>query len=156
MAKRFTDTEKYKDPWFRKLTPMAKTLFLFMCDDCNHAGIWKENLETFNFVYKSNATYSNIEEFGDKVIKIDNDTYLIHSFIKFQYGMLNPDNKAHFGVIRALSYAGIDYKQYVAPSKALGSSQGIGTGNGEGKEAGIGKRNSKGKVAAVTVDDVPF
>jgi len=151
MAKRFTDSEKYKDPWFRKLSPTCKMLFLFMCDDCNHAGIWKENLDTFNFIYKTSATKEDIDAMGDKVLKVNQETYLIQSFIKFQYGKLNPENKAHLGVIRALSYIGVDYLPYLAPSKDLGSSLGIGTGAGEG--AG----NGKGTVGSrITVSDIPF
>lgn len=151
MAKRFTDSDKYKDPWFRKLSPTCKMLFLFMCDDCNHAGIWKENLDTFNFIYKTSATKEDIDAMGDKVLKVNQETYLIQSFIKFQYGKLNPENKAHLGVIRALSYIGVDYLPYLAPSKELGSPLGIGTGIGE--EAG----NGKGTVETrITASDIPF
>jgi hypothetical protein len=159
MAKRFTDSDKYKDPWFRKLTPTSKMLFLFMCDDCNHAGIWKENLDTFNFIYKATASISDIDAMGDKISKINNDTYLIHSFIKFQYGKLNPGNKAHLGVIRALSYMGVDYTLYLAPSKELHSPQGIGIGIREGEEAGIGEEVGNGmanKEYVITTSDVPF
>lgn len=151
MAKRFTDSEKYKDPWFRKLSPTSKMLFLFMCDDCNHAGIWKENLETFNFIYKANATKEDIDAMSDKVLKVNNETYLIQSFIKFQYGKLNPENKAHLGVIRALSYIGVDYLPYLAPSKELGSPQGIGKGNGEGAGIGVGTGDKR-----ITAEDIPF
>jgi hypothetical protein len=159
MAKRFTDTEKYKDPWFRKLSPTSKVLFLFMCDDCNHAGIWKENLETFNFIFKMSASKEEIDSMGDKVIKVSPETYLIHSFIKFQYGKLNPENKAHLGVIRALSYIDIDYTPYLAPSKELHSPQGIGIGTGTGEEAGNGVGTGKVKTKKehiITTDDVPF
>lgn len=160
MAKRFTDTEKYKDPWFRRLKPELKTLFLFMCDDCNHAGVWKENLDTFNFIYKTNVQSQEIDTMGDKVQKINDDTYLLHSFIKFQYGDLNPENKAHFGVIRALQYAGVDYTPYLAPSKQLPSSQGIGTGNGEGSGngvgTGVGTQSVETTTLGITTREVPF
>lgn len=151
MAKRFTDSEKYKDPWFRKLNPTCKSLFLFMCDDCNHAGIWKDNLDTFNFLYQTAATGEDIKRLGDKVIHIGPETYLIQSFIKFQYGMLNPSNKAHLGVIKALAYAGVDYSPYLAPSKELASPQGIGIGEG----AGIGIGTGVGTVE-LTHKDIPF
>ncbi len=154
MAKRFTDSEKYKDPWFRKLTPKSKMLFLFMCDDCNHAGVWKENLETFNFIYKMDASKDDINALGEKVLKINEETYLIQSFIRFQYGELNPQNKAHLGVIRALKYASIDYMPYIAPSKDLHSPQGIGIGKGEREEAGNGIRN--GTTTDFTTTDIPF
>jgi hypothetical protein len=152
MAKRFTDTDKYKDPWFRKLTITGKMLFLFMCDDCNHAGIWKENLDSFNFIFQCNATKSDVEALKERVLRIDDDTYLIRSFIKFQYGKLNPANKAHLGVIRALLYVGIDYMPYIDEMKGLPSPTGIGIGTGEG--AGNGIRN--GTSTDFTTTDIPF
>ena len=148
MAKRFTDTEKYKDPWFRRLEPKIKILFLFMCDDCNHAGIWKENFDLFKLMYGFDVTHEDMLKLGDKVLRINEETYLIQSFIKFQYGNLNPNNKAHYGVIRALNYLGIDYQQYIAPLKELARCTGIGIGNGEG--TGIGKGNG------ITTTDIPF
>lgn len=159
MAKRFTDTEKYKDPWFRKLSPKHKILFLFMCDDCNHAGIWKENFDAFNIYYGMQADHKDMKAYGDKVIKVDSDTYLIKSFIKFQYGNLNPQNKAHFGVIRALTYANIDYSEYVAPLKPLPRCTGIGIGEGIGAGIGVGTgvgTQSKKDEPGITTDQIPF
>jgi len=161
MAKRFTDSEKYKDPWFRKLKPEIKMLFLFICDDCNHAGIWKENFDSFFMYYNFRLNHDDMKPLSEKVIRIDSDTYLIKSFIKFQYGNLNPQNKAHLGVIRALNYAGVDYMEYVAPLKQLQSCTGIGTGTGT--EAGIEVKTGTGTPGFVrqsntglTTSDIPF
>lgn len=156
MAKRFTDTEKYKDPWFRRLKPALKTLFLFMCDDCNHAGIWKENFDSFELYYGFKLTHDDMIGFGDKVLQLDNDTYLIRNFIKFQYGELNPDNKAHLGVIRALSYAGFDPEIYIAPSKRLQRCTGIGIGIGEGAGIGIGTGVGTSGKETISVNEIPF
>lgn len=134
-------------------------LFLFMCDDCNHAGIWKENFDLFKLYYGFSVGHSDMHLFGDKVARISDDTYLLQNFIKFQYGNLNPANKAHLGVIRALTYAGVDYHDYEAPLKPLGSPTGIGTGEG----AGIGLGTGTGSGSPVerntgyyTTDDLPF
>ena len=45
MAKRFTDTEKWKKPFIRGLEGAYKLLWLYICDDCDHAGIWQVDLE---------------------------------------------------------------------------------------------------------------
>ena len=39
MAKRFTDTDIWKKPWFRKSSPTQKCLFRYFVDNCDHAGI---------------------------------------------------------------------------------------------------------------------
>lgn len=121
MAKRFTDTEKYKDPWFRGLSPRLKALFYFMCDDCNHAGIWKENFDMFEFFFKIKITHEDMVEFGEKVRRINSDTYFITSFVKFQYGLLNDANKAHVGVLKSLNYNNIQTSPFLAPLKPLPS-----------------------------------
>ena len=45
MAKRFTDTEKWKKPFIRGLQGAYKLLWLYICDDCDHAGIWQVDIE---------------------------------------------------------------------------------------------------------------
>src|SRR3990167_4268487 len=119
MAKRFTDTEKYKDPWFRNLKPELKILFMFMCDDCNHAGVWKENFFLFNIYYNLSLTHDDMAGFDDRVICISPDTYFLKNFIKFQYGELNPNNNAHRGVIKSLKYNNLQTRGYVAPRQPL-------------------------------------
>lgn len=157
MPKRFTDTNKYKDPWFRKLEPKLKVLFLFMCDDCDHAGVWKENFQTFNMLFGFNASASDMVGFGDKILMLNEETYLIRSFIKYQYGPLNPDNKAHLGVIRALSYAGVDYAGYIKKGKDLQRSTGIGIGIGEGTGIGIGTGvGTDAPAPTITSKEIPF
>lgn len=113
MAKRFTDTEKYKDPWFRKLKPELKMLFLFICDDCNHAGIWKENFDSFELFYGKKMTHEDMKGFGDKILRLNEDTYYIKGFIKFQYGILYENNSAHLGVIKQLVAYNIDYLEQI-------------------------------------------
>ena len=45
MAKRFTDTEKYRKPFLRGLQGAYKLLWDFLYHDCNHAGIWIKDFE---------------------------------------------------------------------------------------------------------------
>lgn len=37
MANRFTVTEKWQDPWFRRLGVNEKLLFMYFCDTCEIA-----------------------------------------------------------------------------------------------------------------------
>ena len=38
MAKRFTDNEKWKNQFFKGLSTVNKLFFLYILDDCDHAG----------------------------------------------------------------------------------------------------------------------
>ena len=45
MAKRFTDTDKWKKGFIKNLPAKYKLLWLYILDDCNHAGIWDTDFE---------------------------------------------------------------------------------------------------------------
>ena len=45
MAKRFTDTDKYKSTFLRKLKGPYKLLWDYINHDCDHAGIWTVDFE---------------------------------------------------------------------------------------------------------------
>jgi len=45
VSKRFTDSEKWRDPWFRRLPTEYKLLWLYLLDECDVSGVWKVDLE---------------------------------------------------------------------------------------------------------------
>ena len=45
MAKRFTDTDKWKKPFIRGLQGAYKLLWDYINHDCDHAGIWIVDIE---------------------------------------------------------------------------------------------------------------
>jgi hypothetical protein len=49
VTRRFTETNKWEDPWFRRLPPAAKTLFEYLRDRCDIAGFWEVDLGTAAF-----------------------------------------------------------------------------------------------------------
>jgi hypothetical protein len=105
MAKRFTDTEKWKKPFIRNLSAPYKLLWLYICDDCDHAGIWQVDIDVARIRIGEQITECEaLKFFGDKVVRIDEgNKWYIPSFIDFQYPSgLNPDNKAHGGIIKVL------------------------------------------------------
>ena len=104
MAKRFTETEKWQDKFFRSLDNDHKLLWLFLLDNCNHAGIWEIDWELVEFRLKvAFDEKSVLQKFGDKIHQFDNNNkWFIKPFIKFQYKELNPTVKAHYSVIEKL------------------------------------------------------
>lgn len=114
MAKRFTDTNKYKKPFLRGLQGAYKLLWDFLYHDCDHAGIWIVDFEiTQSYLGKDMPVNKeealrlfNADEV--RIIPIDNGKkWFIPSFIEFQYGKLTEKNRAHVNVITILLKYGL-------------------------------------------------
>lgn len=104
MAKRFTDTDKWKKPFIRGLPTPYKLLWFYILDDCNHAGIWEVDLEVAGIRCGETFTETQaIEFFAGRVEKISNSKWFIPDFIFFQYGELNEKNRLHLSVIQILN-----------------------------------------------------
>ena len=109
MSKRFTDTDKWKKPFIRGLDAPYKLLWLYMLDDCDHAGIWIVDIDVANLRLGMETTIEGAKTaFGDHIIILDDCRWLIRDFVEFQYGELNPGNRAHNSVIQKLKKVGID------------------------------------------------
>ena len=108
MAKRMTDTDKWKHPWFRKLPPEHKLLWQYILDNCNHGGIWHKDEELAEFQIGNQYDWQEVRFlFKEKFFEADSDKWFIFSFIEFQYGKMNPASKVHQSVIRILENAGV-------------------------------------------------
>ena len=107
MAKRFTDSDKWRDPWFYDLTPVNKLFWIFLLDNCDHAGIWKIN---WNMTVVAIGDRPNLSEFKDRIIKISEGKYFIPKFLTYQYGKdwLNSQAKAKTSAMKLLVENGID------------------------------------------------
>ena len=109
MAKRMTDTDKWKKRFVRELSSEFKLLWLYILDDCNHAGIWEVDLEVASIRIGETLKFDIPAEdmlpqsFLDKIVIFDNgDKWFIPEFIDFQYGELNPNSNVHKSVILLL------------------------------------------------------
>lgn len=119
MSKRFTDTEKWKIAWFRKLSPKMKCAWSFIVDNCDHAGVWHEDIIMMSNYIGEEIDHLELEKaFKGKIQKFDEDKYFIKDFIDFQYGELNPGNRVHKSVIRKLEKEGL-YEQFGTVLKPL-------------------------------------
>ncbi len=111
MANRFTDSRKWDDPWFRKLPCKYKAFFIFLIDKCDHAGIWKIDLESAEFHIGEKFNKNELlTMMNGRIIELK-DKWFIPKFINFQYQVssiaeLNPDNRVHKSVIDLLKKEG--------------------------------------------------
>lgn len=154
MAYRFTDTNKWGDSWFYKLKNLEKLLFIYLCDNCDIAGIIEVNERKWAFDLNAKETEIEAAIKGlsrGLIFSKDGDIIYLRNFLKHQKNLpLNPENKAHLGIIKRLEanlnkfdYQSInDYIQ--APAKPLDRGTGIGSGNGNGlEEGGTGETKPK-------------
>lgn len=105
MAKRMTDTDKWKKRFVRELTPQHKLLWFYILDDCNHGGIWEVDIDVASIRVGFDLSQDDLPSlFGDKVISFDNgDKWFIPDFIEYQYGELNQNSNVHKSVINLLN-----------------------------------------------------
>jgi hypothetical protein len=151
MAKRFTDSDKWKKPFIRSLEGPYKLLWFYIIDDCDHAGIWQVDFEVACIRTGQQLDEKKaLELFGDRIeIFHGGAKWFLKDFISFQYGELNEKNRLHLSVINILK------KNEVGPYKPLTRAQGQGKrqGNGQGKEQGQGKSDEPEILIWPTFDD---
>jgi hypothetical protein len=107
MPKRFTESRKWEDAWFRKLNPAYKLLWVYILDRCDNAGLWEVDLELATF-------YTGFEYPKEEALKIldsrifpINDKWFISKFITFQYNKLNYECYPHRPIIEILKGYGL-------------------------------------------------
>ena len=104
MSKRFTDTDKWKKGFIKNLPAKYKLLWLYILDDCNHAGIWETDFEVASIRIGSKISEKEAVKYFAEQIKIfdDGNKWFIAKFVDFQYGTLNENSRPHQAVIKVL------------------------------------------------------
>jgi hypothetical protein len=153
VAKRFTDTDKWKRPWFRQLPFKAKLIWFYVLDNCDHCGVWPVDFELMGFQTGMKVTAQEFScWFDGKFKSIGDDKFFFPSFVTFQQGSLTSAKNAHKPIIAFLEKHGLDLDEQLIPSGThgdpimMGPSKGIGIGisNGKGKEGGVGETKLDG------------
>ena len=108
MAKRFTETGKWKKKWIRELGPEMKLFWFYLLDNCDHAGIWEVDIELAAFQIGIELDESEIlNTFNRKIVPFKPGKWFVPKFIVYQYGELNESNRAHLSVIKILTKYGL-------------------------------------------------
>lgn len=91
-----------------------KCVWMFLCDRCDHAGIWDVDLDALEFFVGTEISMDQIQDtFGSRVVLLGQEKMLITAFVEFQYGDLNPENRVHKSVLNRI--------KTLAPNKDLTS-----------------------------------
>jgi hypothetical protein len=107
MAKRMTDTDKWKKPFMKTLPVEYKLFWLYLLDECDHSGIWHMELDLAELRLGIKLSPQKIRGFfKERIVEFDNGTkWFLPDFISFQYGELDMNNRAHKSVVdRLLKY----------------------------------------------------
>lgn len=161
MAKRFTDTNKYKKPFVRALKGPYKLLWDFLYHDCDHAGIWIVDFEIAQTYVGADMAINKLEALLNfnadetRIIEIDGGKkWFIPSFIEFQYGVLSEKNRAHINVISVLRKHGLlnsdlsikKTKPLISPLQGAKEKEQEKEKEKEQEEGGMGETISQGIV----------
>jgi hypothetical protein len=105
MAKRFTDSDKWKTPFIRSMKAPYKLLWLYLLDECDHAGIWQVDFDVAELkIGEKLKVEIALEQFGENIVVFDSgQRWFIPYYVDFQYGVLNPENRAHNSVIQLIA-----------------------------------------------------
>ena len=108
MAKRFTQTEKWKKDWYRELGSKWRDVWNFLLDDCNHAGIWEVSLANLHHFTGQRVTIAEIQEkFGNRVLYLADNKLFIRTFFEFQYGAAREGFRARQSALKELAKYGL-------------------------------------------------
>lgn len=107
--KRFTETGKWSDPWFRKLPPKLKLLWQYICDTCDAAGVFELDLDLATLMIGEKIQNSDLKELDSRLQKLPSGKVLIVNFIPFQYGELSVECRPHKVVFDAIRKHKLEY-----------------------------------------------
>ena len=150
MSKRFSETDKWDDVWFRQLLPASKLTFLFMCDRCDMAGFYELDMEDIAFRTKMPEAdiLGAIEGLNRGLIR-KGDVIWLRNFLRHQKNLpLNPDNNAHKHIIYRISLRVLEFPEIpslIGADKGLFSPIGKGRGKGKGNDKGKGRGGGEGE-----------
>ncbi len=142
--KRFTETNKWDDPWFRGLSGVQKLMFLYIIDRCNNAGFWEVDEDGLMFQTKLQQQHvKGAWEGLARGLVVKDGWVWIRRFLRHQKNeVLSTQNPAHKQIICLLKdqldrfHSCPEFIEFINPHKGLLSpiGKGIGNGNGNGRK----------------------
>jgi hypothetical protein len=107
MSKRFHDTDIWDEDWYLDMPLEYRSFWGYVCDKCDHAGIWRPNVRRFNADIENKIDldtalqYFNTDK--ERIVPLESGHWMIAEFVPFQYGKnLNLNNRVHLSVFNRL------------------------------------------------------
>ena len=158
MPKRFTETLKWDDPWFRALSPDAKLLWFWLVDKCDSAGIIEPDFSLCEFQTGIKKASDKLPELTNRIGTLENGKMIVVKFIEFQQGKLSRECKAHNPIFQSLEKNGMidengEIKGYPKGIHTLSIGYPMGLSNSNSNSNSKGK-TLKEKKENPTIDEV--
>jgi hypothetical protein len=143
-VKRFTETTKWREPWFRRLSPAAKLLFLYLTDHCDCTGLIDLDFEAAAFDIGAKVEEKHLTELVDRVQRTVDGKVFLTRFIAFQQGTLSVNCPAHKPILKLIKERNLtsNGKGYQYPNETLP----LGLSNPTGTSIVIVKNKEEGEV----------
>lgn len=108
MGKRFTETNKWGDKWFRALGPFEKLGWQYLCDNCDSAGVIDLDRELADFQIGHPVKWDELLEIAEERTEdLKRGKLWLTRFCDFQYGKLTDQCRPHRPVIALLQKYGL-------------------------------------------------
>ena len=106
--KKFTDSLKWQDPWFRKLSGPAKLLWFYLLDQADPAGVVDFDCDLASADCRIPIKQEHFVELGNRVQSFGVSKVVVTKFIPFQYGRLSDACYPHKRVFEAIAKHGLE------------------------------------------------
>lgn len=108
IVKRFTETQKWADPWFMDLPAKWKLFWIYLLDNCDNAGVWTPNMRLAAVQIGENFEAAEaLRVFAERIEVLPNGKWHVKKFVDFQFGKLSADCKPHKSVINLMEKHGL-------------------------------------------------
>lgn len=113
MAKRLHDTDIWKQDWFLEMPTEQKIAWIYIKDNCDHAGIWKPEKKMLEMILRGQVdlklTLELVNKEKERVVVLKNGRWFLKGFLEFQYGgHFNENNRVHASIKGVLESNGLD------------------------------------------------
>jgi hypothetical protein len=154
MGKRFTETNKWDDRWFRSLPLPEKSGWQYLCDKCDAAGVIDLDRDLADFQIGHSVDWDKLIELaGVRIEQLQSGKLWLSRFISFQYGKLSEECNAHRPVFASLEKHQLLSRVAEGYVMATGSHIDKDKDKDKEKEGGVGETKGK-RFKAPTVDEV--
>ena len=148
--KRFTETLKWDDPWFRSLAGAHKLIFLYVIDRCNNAGFWEVDEDALAFHTKLEPKHIHGAWAAlERGLSSASGWVWVRNFLRHQKNdVLNPENPAHRQIIALIKDQSARFSECSGFQSLHESTKGHGSplqGASKGLLSPIGKGKGKGE-----------